>query len=269
MRPLSNEIYVDLHFFRLGEYASKLAHHWPHNLKDASETRTPTELYHSILSSATNKSITIISIGFLSNLAALLSGAGANHNGQEILNLVEARVAELVVMGGQYPDGWEYNFGGVDKTSTKMVIDSWPKTVPITYSGVELGQGVISGGDLQQCAPSDSPILAAYEWYVGRCSTLRESWDPLSVLYGILGLQGLPSLGISSPFAYANDHGYNSFDFESGSNSWVNDSSIRNQHWLKLADGVTNISVASMLNDLYTIDGGLRICGATNYKTEL
>jgi len=36
-----------------------------------------------------------------------------------------------------------------------------------------------------------------------------------------------------------------------GSNAWVNDTSVSNQHWLKLADGVTNSSVAWLLDQFF------------------
>lgn len=157
-------------------------------------------------------------------------------------------------MGGQYPSGWEYNFGGVDPQATAKVLDRWPRSIPITYSGFELGNRILSGDRLADVSPSDSPILAAYQWYVGRCHTTRESWDPITVLYGILGLNGFASLGMRAPFEYANENGYNRIIAGNGTNAWINDSSVSNQHWLKLANGVTEGSVARMLTQLYAHD---------------
>ncbi|KAF2159085.1 hypothetical protein M409DRAFT_71321 [Zasmidium cellare ATCC 36951] len=247
IRPLTNETFFDDSMFYRSEYASKIAYNWPRALESANQTMTPASLYKSVLDSADNDSLTIVSIGFLNNLAALLSTTDGP-------GLISSKVHELVIMGGQYPSGWEYNFGYFDPASTTKVVRDWPRDIPTTYLGFELGLNVISGEKLRDHAPSDSPILAAYEWYNGRCSTLRESWDPLTTLYGILGLDGFSSLGLKSPFTYANSIGYNSITSPNASNAWVNDSSVTNQHWLELADGVSNTSVAWMLTQLYAHD---------------
>ncbi|KJX94854.1 hypothetical protein TI39_contig4154g00025 [Zymoseptoria brevis] len=167
--------------------------------------------------------LTIISIGFLTNLAALLSSTSG-------LDLVTSKVAKLVVMGGRYQPGrkqgdpyepgWEFNFGGQDSNATATILRSWPRSVPITFSGGELGETIFSGQDLRTTTPFESPVRAAYEWYVGRCSTTRESWDPLTVLYGVLGLEGFAKLGVRSPFKYGNQWGYNSIVSANGSNAW-------------------------------------------------
>ncbi|CAI4212066.1 unnamed protein product [Parascedosporium putredinis] len=169
------------------------------------------------------------------------------------LELILSKVKELVVMGGKYPEGWEFNLGGGDVASALQVVNEWPRDIPVTYSGFELSKDIFSGTRLMEDAPSDSPILAAYEWYVGRCKTARESWDPVTTLYGILGLHGVPEGDPGPLFDYANDVGYNRM-LETGSNEWVHDSAVRNQHWLKLADGITNETVAAWLDRLLAHD---------------
>jgi hypothetical protein len=212
------------------------------------------ELYRTLLSQATNHSLNLISIGFLTNLADLLRSPADSISTLDGLDLIFQKVNKLVVMGGAYPSGWEYNFAGSDPESTAYVLEHWPEDVPITFSGVELGGHLYSGVELKLHAPADSPVLAAYEWYVARCSTLRESWDPLTVLYGILGLGGVSALGseldIEDPlFKYANTHGRNSFVATgNGSNAWVWDEGTSNQHWLELADDVSEEQVAAVVD---------------------
>ncbi|KAF7196023.1 hypothetical protein HII31_02649 [Pseudocercospora fuligena] len=197
---------------------------------------------------ASPSSITIISLGFLNNLATLLKSSNGT-------SLIETKVAELVIMGGAYPGpGWEFNFGYQDPAATAYILENWPNSIPITYSGFDLGANIYSGSRLREHAMADSPVLAAYEWYVGRCSTTRESWDPVTTLYGILGLDGFSALGLQEPFAYATENGYNSIVEANGTNAWVNDASVKNQRQLKLADGVSNASVAWMLDQFYIHD---------------
>lgn len=163
-------------------------------------------------------------------------------------------------MGGQYPSGWEYNFGGTDPNSTIYVIDNWPKSVAVTFSGAELGGSIFSGQIPLEEQPIDSPTIAAYQWYIGRGSIVRETWDPITVLYGILGLDKFSELGMWPLLTYANDYGYNTVTASNGSNAWVNDTSIVNQHWLKLADGVTNTSMASLINNFLVHPPGTPSC---------
>lgn len=289
LQPFTDEIYVDDYFFLRSDYASKLATHFPnynnslHKEEDditipsttdtdteTTETKTksletPLEMYTRLLESTTeDHSVTIISLGFLTNLATLLNTSSG-------YSLIQQKVREIIIMGGTYPGpGWEFNFGEFP-SATKSVLGNFPPNVQVTFSGFELGVDVFSGKGLKQkkqkqCCNDDkeednSPIRAAYEWYVGRCSTLRESWDPITTLYGILGLKGL-SLNEklnggeeSSLFEYGNvgGGGYNKIVESNGTNLWIDDDGQQhNQRWLKLAEGVSNGTVAEILDGFYT-----------------
>lgn len=247
-------------FRRRSEYASKVAYNWPGILTNASLAPTPVELYRSLLSSAENNSLHIISIGFLTNLADLLRSEADDLSPLSGVELLAAKVSELIIMGGQYPSGWEYNLGGTDPNSTIYVIENWPKTVAVTFSGAELGGSIFSGQIPLKEQPMDSPTIAAYQWYIGRGSIVRETWDPITVLYGILGLRKFSELDMGPLLAYANDYGYNTITASNGSNEWVNDTSVVNQHWLKLADGVTNTSMASLINNFLIHPPGTSSC---------
>jgi len=200
--------------------------------------------------------VTLISLGFLTNLAALLESPPDSASPLSGRTLVATKVRELVVMGGRYPQGgWEYNFAGVDPNSTRAVVNGWPRAVPLTFVGYELGKPIMSGGQLPELASRDSPVLAAYQWYVGRCKTARESWDPLAVLYGVVSLGDLPAFlkaegsGQGPLFIYANKGGRNSIS-EDGTNTWVDDAGVTNQHWLQIGRGWGNISVAELIDQL-------------------
>ena len=218
------------------------------------------ELYRSTLAAAENSSINIISIGFLTNLADLLHSQPDTHSPLPGPDLISSKVRELVVMGGQYPSGWEYNFGGADPSSAAYVLEHWPRDVPVTFSGLELGADIWSGHTMRATAPYDSPVRAAYEWYMGRCNTVQRSWDPVTVLYGVLGMHGFGRLDVEALFEFASAGGHNRVNATDGSNAWVDDPTVRNQHWLKLAAGVSNETVARLLNGLYAQDPAAREC---------
>jgi inosine-uridine nucleoside N-ribohydrolase len=244
LRPLTNTTFHDTWRFRLGEYASKVAHNFPRTLQHASSTPDPISLYRATLASAPNASQTLISIGFLTNLAGLLRSLPDEHSPLDGTGLVEQKVAELVVMGGKYPSGWEFNFAS-NISATRIVLTEWPANVPITFSGSELGSRIFSGQRLPELASKESPVLAAYQWYGDRCNTTRASYDPVTVLYGALGLGSL--------FEFANVGGFNEIA-EDGRNGWVDDGIERGRRSLKLRDGVEEAFVGDMLEHMYVGD---------------
>lgn len=270
LRPLTDETFLDTYGHKLGEFAFRVGHHGPKTLKSADDTPSPVIMYRTILAVAADASLHIISIGFLTNLADLLRSGADDISPLSGLDLVSTKVSELIIMGGRYPSGRDFNFR-TDAPSAMHVLENWPKHIPITYSGGELGKQILSGQTLAQDAPPDSPVLAAYQWYVGRCQTTRESWDPVTVLYGVLGMDGFDALGRKPQFAFANEYGYNSIVMTDGSatNKWIDDETVTNQHWLRLADGVTNDDVSDLLNWFLTrgpetrgfeeYDAGLRV----------
>jgi hypothetical protein len=151
------------------------------------------------------------------------------------LELVSAKVSELVIMGGDYPSGHEFNFWGDNPFHTAHVVNTWPG--PVIYSGFSMGLNVHSGGRLMREAPSSDPVKAAYVYYT--YGTPRSSWDPLTVLYAIDGLGDM--------FEFGNECGYNRVH-PNGSNSWVFDANRTDQHWLKLK--VDNATVSARLDQL-------------------
>lgn len=241
-RPTSNETFIDTWSYELGEFASKVAYQW--RCEDCAvrwghvdhDTWDPVALYRKILAGAADGSVTIASIGFLDNLSGLLDSPSDSYSELAGPELVRSKVAELVVMGGGYPSGHEFNFWGNGPRAAAHVVNGWEGT-PVVFSGAELGGGVRSGGGLMTRGPPSDPVRAAYMYYT--YNTSRFSWDPLTMLYAIDGLGEL--------FTFGNDVGYN-FVHANGSNVWVTDESARNQHWLKLK--VDNGTAARVLDGM-------------------
>ena len=110
------------------------------------------------------------------------------------------------------------------------------------FSGASLGGNITSGSRLSG-PPDISPVQAAYRWSTG-CDTEGGSWDQVTMLYAVTGL--------GDRFRFGNQYGYNRVHRD-GSNSWVLDPKVRNQKWIELADGVSNTTVGTILDDLYSI----------------
>lgn len=155
-------------------------------------------------------------------------------------------------MGGTYPSGLEWNFVS-NVSATRIVLTEWPATIPITFSGYELGSRIFSGQNLPELAGRESPVLAAYQWYGDRCNTTRASYDPVTVLYGALGL--------GEVFEFGNLGGWNEVG-DDGRNWWVEDGVERGRRWLKLKEGVSEAYVGEMLERLYVGDALEQGCGS-------
>ncbi|GAB1320866.1 Inosine/uridine-preferring nucleoside hydrolase domain-containing protein [Madurella fahalii] len=223
-RPLTNATFFDSWSFALGEYASKIAYRWSGGTLPwgcADDAWDPVSLYRKVLSEAPDESVTIASIGFFENLSGLLNSSADAYSELSGPELIAAKVSELVIMGGMYPSGYEYNFWGDDASLTAHVVNNWKG--PIVFSGYELGENVMSGMRLIAEGPRADPVRAAYIYYT--YNTSRPSWDILTILYATDGLGDL--------FDYGNVFGYNHVA-GNGSNEWVYDESVTNQHWLKL-----------------------------------
>ena len=133
------------------------------------------DFYEEILNSQNDDSVTIVSVGFLNNLATLLR----THP-----TLIEQKVSRLVAMGGRVND--KFNFvrhGLVDES--QFVIERWPTQLIVTDFGGDLHTGVsLSSTSLQ------NPIREAYfRWFNGSFKG-RSSWDQIAVLVGVRGEGG-------------------------------------------------------------------------------
>ena len=58
--------------------------------------------------------------------------------------------------------------------------------------------------------------------------------------------------GLGDTFKFGNHYGYNRIHRD-GSNTWVLDPRVTNQKWIELADGTSNTTVATILDDLYSV----------------
>jgi inosine-uridine nucleoside N-ribohydrolase len=82
---------------------------YPHRIKKNAEARDAIDVYREALSKAPDKSVTIITVGFLTNLANLLRSKPDKHSTLGGKELVERKVKHLVSMAGWFPKGKEFN----------------------------------------------------------------------------------------------------------------------------------------------------------------
>jgi pyrimidine-specific ribonucleoside hydrolase len=179
-----------VHLASWQKWDSLLADKYPHDLKTNNQAANALSLYRKILAGEPDKSITIVTIGFLTNMADLLLSKPDRYSPLSGTELVRKKVAKLFCMAGKFPQGKEFNVDR-DPVSSKIVFDNWP--TDIVFSGWEIGSAVHTGLPIvQNDAVKNSPVKDVFT----RCipmeaidSTGRMSWDETAVLVSIKGYE--------------------------------------------------------------------------------
>lgn len=157
-------------------------------LKDYSRLPDAHILYRKILSEQPDSSVTIISVGFSTNLARLLETPGDNYSPLTGKELVAKKVKLLSTMAGCFNNAElkEYNIVK-DIAAAKKVFDEWPTTIVTSpfEVGIAINYPATSIENDFQWAQSH-PMVEAYKCYL-EMPYDRPTWDLTSVLYAVEG----------------------------------------------------------------------------------
>lgn len=227
---------------KASSYSRAIFDEFPHDgLSDAQRPDALT-VYRQLLAAAPDHSVTIASIGFLSNLDTLLRSPGDAIDARDGVALVKSKVRLLSLMGGKYPTGKEYNlsFNGAAEPA-RHVIDAWPDAeVPMVFGGYELGAAVITG-KVYADAP-DTPMRRCYEIAYESLKKGRPSWDQLTILHAV---RGCASHGVT----YWTEVAGSNVLAADGSNHWRS-MPVRRQTYLVTA--LEPMAMANLIDDLMT-----------------
>jgi inosine-uridine nucleoside N-ribohydrolase len=173
------------------------AQHWPdsivakypHKIKSTSEAPDAVSVYRKILNAQPDKSVTLVTVGFLTNLNNLLKSQPdgiSNLSGRE---LVEKKVKKLVSMAGWFPKGREFNIF-IDSASSKYVFENWPGE--IVFTGFEIGKEIKTGMKLVASGIKNSPVRDVFRISLPLSEEDkfgRMSWDETAVLIAVYGTE--------------------------------------------------------------------------------
>lgn len=156
------------------------------SIKDYSRLLPAVTLYRKLLAESEDASVTIVSVGFSTNLALLMSTQADGFSPLTGMELIARKVKRLVMMAGhiENPTYAEYNVVN-DVKACQRVFAEWP--TPIYVSPFELG--------LQVRYPAQSiqndfswtrhhPVVDAYKAYLPKMED-RPTWDLTAVLYAV------------------------------------------------------------------------------------
>jgi len=193
---------------------------YSHKIKKNDEVFSAVEAYRKTLASQPDRSVTIITVGFLTNLADLLQSSPDKYSKLNGKDLVLQKVKQLVCMAGGFPAGNEFNVR-MDSASSKTVFGNWP--TPILFSGVEIGFTIKTGLPLvNNGSIKNSPIKDVYRICIPlsqQDSAGRMSWDQTAVLIAVKGYK--PWWNIEKGKIVVSDDGSNTWSKESSLHSYI------------------------------------------------
>lgn len=177
---------LELHDWQ--HWTDSIVSKYPHAINSNKDVPDAVALYRRILSIQPDKSVTIITVGFLTNLKNLLQSKADMFSSLTGEQLVRQKVKQLVSMAGKFPEGSEFNINR-DFVASKYVYENWP--TPVLFSGFEIGEKIKCGLPLiHNDAITNSPVKDVFRISIPQAaedSAGRKSWDETAVLVGVLG----------------------------------------------------------------------------------
>lgn len=212
-------------------WADSIVAKYPHTVKSTSDVRDAVEVYRNILNTQADKSVTIVTVGFLTNLSNLLQSQADNISPLTGLELVSKKVKMLVSMAGKFPEGREFNVY-MDSDASAYVYNNWPGQV--VFSGFEIGCEIHTGLRLIHSDIKNSPVKDVFSISIplsAEDKNGRMSWDETAALIGVYGTEGFFDT-VRGKIIVNPD----------GSNKWENDPNGR-QIYVKQKMSVKDISI--------------------------
>ena len=167
-------------------FAAEMNRHYPSRFPTGRDYPDAVKLYRQILARQPDRSVVVLAVGPLRNLANLLNSQPDDVSPLDGQALIAAKVKRLEVMGGIYPPAkngkeGEWNFKQ-DPAAAALVCSTWP--TPVLFNGD--GGSTSSGRRVTYEMPEHNPLTMAYRLYpnVGYAGD-RLSWDSISALVAV------------------------------------------------------------------------------------
>ena len=163
---------------------------YPHKIRSTSEVPDAVTVYRKVLASEPDSSVTIVTVGFLTNLSNLLQSQPDSLSPLNGIELISKKVNRLISMAGKFPKGREYNVY-MDSTSSEYVFNEWPGE--ILFTGEEIGRKILTGLRLINSDIQNSPVKDVFRISIPLSEedkNGRKSWDETAVLIAVYGTEG-------------------------------------------------------------------------------
>jgi inosine-uridine nucleoside N-ribohydrolase len=185
---------------------------FPHDVQATADLPDAVMVYRKILGSQPDSSVTIVTVGFLTNLEGLLRSLPDSISDLSGTDLISKKVKKLVSMAGKFPGGREFNVM-VDSSASQYVFEHWP--TEIVFTGFEIGWEIRTGLGLLRSDLQKHPVKDVFRMCIPMAaedSLGRMSWDETAALIGVYGTSGFFETAYGRIVIYPN-----------GSNGWIDE----------------------------------------------
>lgn len=146
-------------------------------------------LYRRLLAAQPDRSVSIVSVGFVTCLAQLLQSAPDSYSSLSGVELVRQKVKCIYLQGGVFGEAVEPDFNFAQGiTFSKPFFQKWPQEVDMVFSPMEAGQDV-------EYTPEQ--VIADVSWTDAHpikqvymqcdCNTGQRMWDVMPVVQAVEG----------------------------------------------------------------------------------
>lgn len=217
-------------------WTDTLLNKYPHRYKRNNEFLDAVALYRKVLAQQPDNSVTIVTVGFLTNISNLLKSEADEYSSLSGADLVNKKVARLVSMAGKFPSGNEFNVRE-DAKASQNVFKNFKK--PVILSGFEIGVKIKSGLPLiHNNKIRNSPVKDVFRISIPLDDEDRDgrmSWDQTAVLVAVRGVKPFYKVKCGTMIVAAD-----------GSNTW---DAQGNAH-CRLVEDQPPANVQKIINDL-------------------
>ncbi|TAN12999.1 MAG: nucleoside hydrolase [Chitinophagaceae bacterium] len=184
---------------------------YPHQIDSNDQAPDAVEVYRMVLAAQPDHSVTIVTVGFLTNMGNLLLSKGDSYSPLTGIELVKKKVKLLVSMAGAFPSGKEFNMDH-DPKASKEVFENWP--TPVIFSGFEIGEHIKTGLPLiHNDSIHRDPAKDVFRINIPlnpMDSAGRMSWDEATTLVAVRGYK--PFFTLHPGRVIVNEDGSNSWN---------------------------------------------------------
>ena len=147
------------------------------------------QLYRRLLAAQPDRSVSIVSVGFVTCLAQLLASGADEYSSLSGVELVRRKVKCIYLQGGVFGEAVESDFNFAQGiTFAKTFFQNWPQEVGMVFSPMEAGQDV-------EYTPEQ--VIADVSWTDAHpikqvymqcdCNTGQRMWDVMPVIQAVEG----------------------------------------------------------------------------------
>lgn len=163
---------------------------YPHDLMRGEDAPDAVGLIRKLLAAEPDNSVTLVQVGFFTNLRRLLESQPDGHTPLSGRDLIAKKVKVLSIMAGAFQTvNWdtrhlEYNVIN-DITAAQALAKNWPS--PVVWSGFEIGVAAAFPHEVIErgfAYVKHHPLKEAYTLYMPPPHN-RPTWDPTALLYAV------------------------------------------------------------------------------------